>query len=50
MKVVSTSGYTNEVLAHSGVLDSGTLFHAKPFTALVLLGRVREAMGAPLHA
>ena len=41
------SGYTDDVIAHSGVLEPGTLLLEKPFTALALLGRVREALGEP---
>jgi hypothetical protein len=39
------SGYTDDVIAHSGVLESGTLLLEKPFTARALLGRVRTALG-----
>ncbi|HEY6552919.1 MAG TPA: PAS domain S-box protein, partial [Vicinamibacteria bacterium] len=46
LKVLYMSGYTDDVLAHSGVLESGTLFLEKPFTALALLGRVRAALQA----
>ena len=52
LKVLYMSGYTDDVIAHSGVLDTGTLLLEKPFTASALLGRVREALehgpeGAP---
>jgi PAS domain S-box-containing protein len=46
LKVLYMSGYTDDVLARSGVLESGTLFLEKPFTALALLGRVRSALGS----
>ena len=45
LRVLYMSGYTDDVIAHSGVLESGTLLLEKPFTALALLGRVREALG-----
>jgi two-component system, cell cycle sensor histidine kinase and response regulator CckA len=45
LKVLYMSGYTDDVIAHSGVLESGTLLIEKPFTALALTERVREALG-----
>jgi two-component system, cell cycle sensor histidine kinase and response regulator CckA len=45
LKVLYMSGYTDDVIAHSGVLESGTLLLEKPFTSLALLGRVRTALG-----
>jgi PAS domain S-box-containing protein len=45
LRVLYMSGYTDDIIAQRGVLESGTLFLAKPFTALALLGRVRAALG-----
>jgi PAS domain S-box-containing protein len=45
LRVLYMSGYTDDVIAHRGVLAPGTMLIAKPFTALALLGRVREALG-----
>jgi PAS domain S-box-containing protein len=45
LRVLYMSGYTDDVIAHSGVLESGTLLIEKPFTALALLDRVRAALG-----
>ncbi|HEY6553443.1 MAG TPA: PAS domain S-box protein, partial [Vicinamibacteria bacterium] len=45
IKVLYMSGYTADLIAHSGVLDAGLLLIEKPFTALLLLGRVREVLG-----
>jgi two-component system, cell cycle sensor histidine kinase and response regulator CckA len=45
LRVLYMSGYTDDVIAHSGVLEPGTLLLEKPFTALALLGRVRAALG-----
>ena len=45
LRVLYMSGYTDDVLAPSGVLESGTLLLEKPFTTLALLRRVREALG-----
>jgi CheY-like chemotaxis protein len=47
LKVLYMSGYTDDVIAHSGVLESGTLLLEKPFTAHALLGRVRAALARP---
>jgi PAS domain S-box-containing protein len=47
LRVLYMSGYTDDVIAQSGVLDSGTLLLEKPFTARALLGRVRAALGPP---
>jgi two-component system cell cycle sensor histidine kinase/response regulator CckA len=45
LRVLYMSGYTDDVIAHSGVLESGTLLIEKPFTTLAFLGRVRAALG-----
>jgi PAS domain S-box-containing protein len=45
LRVLFMSGYTDDVIAHSGVLASGALMLEKPFTMLALLGRVRRALG-----
>jgi len=44
LKVLYISGDTDDILAHSGVLATGTLLLQKPFTTSALLGRVREAL------
>ncbi len=44
MKVVYTSGYTNDVIGHHGVLHEGTHFIAKPYTAAGLRRQVREVL------
>ena len=52
LKVLYMSGYTDDVIAHRGVLEPGTLLLEKPFTVVAFLGRVREALGsrgAALH-
>jgi PAS domain S-box-containing protein len=44
LRVLYMSGYTDDVIAHRGVLQTRTAVLAKPFTALALLRRVREAL------
>ncbi len=44
MKVVFTSGYTDDALAHRGVLDSGVCRVEKPFSADALSGAVRAVL------
>jgi hypothetical protein len=44
-ETILMSGYTDDVIAHRGVLESGNRLLSKSFTALALLGRVRAALG-----
>ena len=41
LKVVYMSGYTDNVIAHSGVIDRGIAFVAKPFTKESLARKIR---------
>jgi CheY-like chemotaxis protein len=49
-RVLYMSGYTDDVIAHSGVLDARILLIEKPFTAANLVGRVADALRRPEHA
>jgi PAS domain S-box-containing protein len=44
--VLYMSGYTDDVIAHRGVLETGTMLLGKPFTVLALLRTVRAALVA----
>ena len=44
MKVLYMSGYTDNVIAHRGVLDEGVQFIQKPFTVYGLAVKVREVL------
>jgi DNA-binding NtrC family response regulator len=43
LKVIYMSGYTEETIAHHGVLNAGLSFLNKPFTSLQLGRKIREA-------
>jgi DNA-binding response OmpR family regulator len=45
VKVLFTSGYTQNVIAQHGVLEAGIQFLPKPYSVDVLAGRVRELLG-----
>jgi len=45
-KVLYASGYTDDVIAHQGVLHPGVHFIAKPYTPRALADKVRDVLGA----
>jgi PAS domain S-box-containing protein len=47
MKVLFTSGYTEDVISHHGVLAEGVSFIGKPYTPLALARKVREVLDKP---
>jgi two-component system, cell cycle sensor histidine kinase and response regulator CckA len=51
IKVLLMSGYTDDALAHHGVLDEGLFFLEKPFSPAKLAQKVREVLDAskPAH-
>ena len=46
LKVIYMSGYTENIIAHRGILEEGTVFIQKPFAVKDLTKKVREVMGS----
>ena len=44
MEVLFTSGYTEDLIGHHGVLDEGIHFIGKPYTIDVLARKIREVI------
>jgi len=46
LKVLYTTGYTNNAIIHNGVLDPGVHLITKPFTLEQLAAKVRDVLEA----
>ena len=44
LKILFTSGYTDDAIAQHGVLDPGVAFLPKPYTPATLAQKVREML------
>jgi two-component SAPR family response regulator len=44
IKILFTSGYTDDAIVHHGVLNPGIAFIAKPYTPVSLARKVREIL------
>jgi two-component system, cell cycle sensor histidine kinase and response regulator CckA len=49
LKVLFASGYTDDVIAHRGVLDEGVQFIQKPFSVQGLAAKVRGILDENLR-
>jgi CheY-like chemotaxis protein len=49
LKVLYMSGYTENVIAHRGVLDAGIAYIQKPFTVQSIAAKVREVLESGSH-
>jgi hypothetical protein len=49
LKILFTSGYTDDTVAHDGALDAGIQFLAKPYTPATLARKVRDLLDAQIQ-
>jgi len=49
LKVIYVSGYSNEILAPGGQMESGHAFLQKPYPLTALGSKIRELLDTPVH-
>ena len=49
LKILFTSGYTDDAISHHGVLETGVEFLAKPYTPAILARKVRQLLDEKKH-
>ena len=49
IKILFTSGYSDDAISRYGVLEPGVEFLAKPYTPAMLARKVRDLLDAPAH-
>jgi two-component system, cell cycle sensor histidine kinase and response regulator CckA len=47
LKILFTSGYTDDAIVQQGVLEKGVEFLSKPYTPATLGSKVREMLDGP---
>jgi two-component system, cell cycle sensor histidine kinase and response regulator CckA len=47
LKIIFTSGYTDDAILHHGILEPGVAFLSKPYAPLTLARKVREMLDMP---
>jgi signal transduction histidine kinase/ActR/RegA family two-component response regulator len=50
IKVLFTSGYTENAISHHGILDAGVNFIAKPYVPHALAQKIRQVLGSDRNA
>jgi FixJ family two-component response regulator len=50
MKIIFTSGYTDDAIARQGILDSTVAFVQKPYRPKALARKIREVLDGPTAA
>jgi two-component system, cell cycle sensor histidine kinase and response regulator CckA len=49
LRILFTSGYTDDAIAHHGLIDARIAFLSKPYSIAALARKVRELLDTPIH-